>query len=67
MLDLSYQSMRTLWLIYTVVIYCQCYDILKKNIDGKWFYAVKTNCHFSINMILIKAVFLISNHGVRVC
>jgi hypothetical protein len=47
--------------------YCRCYGILKKtNIDGKWFYGVQTNYHFSINIILIKAVFVASNHGKRV-
>lgn len=36
------------------------------NIDGKWFYAVRTNSNFSISMIPIKAVFSTSNHRVRV-
>jgi hypothetical protein len=45
----------------------QYYDILKKtNIDGKLFYGVQTNYHFSINIIFIKAVFAAINHGVRV-
>jgi hypothetical protein len=39
---------------------------LKKNIDGKWFYGVQTNYHFSTNIILKKTVFTASNYGVRV-
>jgi len=35
------------------------------NIDGKWFYGVQNNYHFSINIIIIK-VYAASNHGVRV-
>ena len=53
--------------IYRVGIYCQSYDIVNKtNTDGKWSYAVQINSHFSINIVLIKAIFAASNHGVRV-
>ena len=41
--------------------------LLKKtNLGGKSFYGVHTNYHFSINIVLIKAVFAASNHGVLV-
>jgi hypothetical protein len=59
--DVGYRCTRAVFTVSFAIYWKR-----KTNIDGKWFYGVQTNYHFSINIILIKALFADNNHGGRI-